>query len=319
MRNLDLNLLLMFDVLYQESSVTRAARRLNLTQSAVSHSLRRLRIALNDDLFVRGPNGLEPTARASALAEKLTPALESIREGVAQAEFDPATTTRCFTIVACSLYLELHASQLVESLRVIAPKASVYFARTASIVEFRAEAASFDIAIDVVENIPQGLSGEALGQEPLLWVAGKRSPLIGVPNITAAMLAAQPGVQFEVQEGWHRSLHSDDPLYEATFFEAEIRRLRLSGPPNREAGLYVAEATLAAQLMAGTDHVALLPMAVAARHLASAALVALDVDVDAGHETVSLMWPRHLDGDDGRLWLTHFIRDQYQASMSSQD
>src|SRR5579875_1305349 len=68
---LDLNLLLIFDVLYSERSVTRAGNRLGLTQSAVSHALGRLRERLGDDLFVRTPDGMVPTARARAVAPQV--------------------------------------------------------------------------------------------------------------------------------------------------------------------------------------------------------------------------------------------------------
>src|SRR5258708_7605348 len=64
----DLNLLRVFDMLMEQRSVTRAAERLNLTQSAVSHALGRLRGVLDDPLFVRSPGGLPPTARAGGIA-----------------------------------------------------------------------------------------------------------------------------------------------------------------------------------------------------------------------------------------------------------
>ena len=68
---LDLNLLRVFDALAEEGSVTRAGVRLGLTQSAVSHALGRLRHVLDDELFVRGPTGMRPTARALEIAPRL--------------------------------------------------------------------------------------------------------------------------------------------------------------------------------------------------------------------------------------------------------
>src|SRR5712672_9652 len=67
----DLNLLTLFEVILSERHVGRAALRLNLTPSAVSHGLGRLRRLLNDPLFLRTPKGVMPTARASALAEPI--------------------------------------------------------------------------------------------------------------------------------------------------------------------------------------------------------------------------------------------------------
>jgi DNA-binding transcriptional LysR family regulator len=71
MMDIDLNLLRVFELLYEEGNMTRAAARLCLTQSAVSHALARLRIALEDPLFVRVPSGLQPTERAHQLAPRL--------------------------------------------------------------------------------------------------------------------------------------------------------------------------------------------------------------------------------------------------------
>ena len=64
-RMLDLNLLVVFDAVAHERNVTRAAARLNMTQPAISHALGRLRSALHDDLFVRTPEGMEPTPHTS--------------------------------------------------------------------------------------------------------------------------------------------------------------------------------------------------------------------------------------------------------------
>ena len=71
----DLNLLLVFDALWTERNVTRAARRVGLTQPATSHALRRLREQLDDPLFLPTPGGLQPTSRALALAPALSEAL----------------------------------------------------------------------------------------------------------------------------------------------------------------------------------------------------------------------------------------------------
>jgi DNA-binding transcriptional LysR family regulator len=65
MMDIDLNLLRIFDILYDERNVTRAAARLFLTQSAVSHALARLRQELGDPLFMRIPSGLHSLARPS--------------------------------------------------------------------------------------------------------------------------------------------------------------------------------------------------------------------------------------------------------------
>lgn len=95
LRRLDLNLLPVFFALMQARSVKLAAERLGLTAPAVSMALARLRRATDDMLFVRTRGGLEPTARASDLADTLAPCLHSLREALlGQRGFDPATTER---------------------------------------------------------------------------------------------------------------------------------------------------------------------------------------------------------------------------------
>jgi len=95
----DLNLLLAFEALAAERNVTRAARRVGLSQSALSHALRRLRAHFGDELFQPTPRGMVPTARAQALFVPLAEALRIVRETVeAPRPFDPSALTRNFTI-----------------------------------------------------------------------------------------------------------------------------------------------------------------------------------------------------------------------------
>jgi len=111
MVNIDLNLLRIFDILYDERSVTRAAAHLFFTQSAVSHALARLREVLGDPLFLRIPSGLQPTERAQQLAPRLRVALAEIRSAVAPPMFDPAKTRQHFVIAAGSDFLHADRSQ----------------------------------------------------------------------------------------------------------------------------------------------------------------------------------------------------------------
>src|SRR6476659_1665872 len=94
---IDLNLLILFQIVLEEGHVGRAAGRLNLTPSAVSHGLGRLRILLNDPLFLRTPKGVVPTERESELTEPIADVLARVRRVISTAEpFDPATSTRRF-------------------------------------------------------------------------------------------------------------------------------------------------------------------------------------------------------------------------------
>ena len=96
---LDLNLLVAFDALLTERSVTRAAARIGLGQSAMSHNLARLRTLFGDELLTRGAEGMRPTPRALALADPVRVTLVQIQAAVLQREaFDPSTADRTFRI-----------------------------------------------------------------------------------------------------------------------------------------------------------------------------------------------------------------------------
>ena len=106
LRTLDLNLLYALDVLLAERNVTRAAERLGLTQSAMSHALSRLRAALDDPLLVRVPGGMKPTPRATALAQPLSRALAELARAISNpSAFEPSRAKRRFT-VATDDYME---------------------------------------------------------------------------------------------------------------------------------------------------------------------------------------------------------------------
>ena len=81
LRSMDLNLLLVFDAIYAERSVSRAAERLNLSQPAVSNALARLRESVGDPLFVREGKGMAPSPRAKTLRDPIRKALELLERG----------------------------------------------------------------------------------------------------------------------------------------------------------------------------------------------------------------------------------------------
>ena len=120
---IDLNLLVLFAVVLEERHVGRAAGRLNLTPSAVSHALGRLRHLLNDPLFLRTPKGVVPTARALELGEPVAEILARIGSVMASAvPFDPATSRRRFVIGGPDAVMASVMAPLLERLGAKAPR-----------------------------------------------------------------------------------------------------------------------------------------------------------------------------------------------------
>ena len=98
-KNFDFNLLKVLDVLITERNVTRAGEQLGRSQPTISNSLRRLRVLLNDDLLVRGVNGMVLTPRAEALRQPLREALASLEGGIfEEVAFNPAVATGVYRL-----------------------------------------------------------------------------------------------------------------------------------------------------------------------------------------------------------------------------
>ncbi len=125
LRKFDLNLLVTLDVLLREKSVTRAASNLFLSQSAMSHSLHRLRDMLGDPLLVRGAGGLALTPLAQELREPVRQALQSVELVLGKGHFDPATASNIFTLGSTDYFDSLLLPRLTEQLRAQAPDVRV--------------------------------------------------------------------------------------------------------------------------------------------------------------------------------------------------
>ena len=113
LRRLDMTLLLVFDEAMASGKLSAAAKRLGLTQSAISHALKRLRDVFEDELFIRTPHGVQPTPRALALRAPLAEALRLIGGAVRPASFDPARDERVFRIAASDYETALFAPLLL--------------------------------------------------------------------------------------------------------------------------------------------------------------------------------------------------------------
>ncbi|MHA0853731.1 LysR family transcriptional regulator, partial [Serratia nematodiphila] len=129
--SVDLNLLVVFEALYQTRNVTAAGRRLNRAQPSVSNALARLRILLNDPLFVRSGGGMAPTPRAHQLMPQIQRVLEQIHLALAPpARFDPATAgQRRFTLAAGDYADILLLPAIISRLRQTAPGIDIRVSR----------------------------------------------------------------------------------------------------------------------------------------------------------------------------------------------
>ena len=164
LRRFDLNLLVVFDVLMAERSVTRAAERLGRTQSAVSHSLSRLREQFADPLLIKGGARMQPTALALDLIEQARPMLGGIQRVLSpQHVFDAATSRRIFRIAAPD-FMHTLLGDLMEKLRVEAPSVSVEWTTPREPTLLDVAEGLIDVAIVPTElRWPHAVTGESVG------------------------------------------------------------------------------------------------------------------------------------------------------------
>src|SRR5450755_3878191 len=123
---LDLNLFVVLHAVLEERSATRAARRLNVTQSAVSNALGRLRAALGDPLVVRSGRGLVPTPRATEVAPVVAQAIAHLQTVVDRGRgFDPSESTRTFTVAAADNHQTSEAPRIATAFVKGLPRAAL--------------------------------------------------------------------------------------------------------------------------------------------------------------------------------------------------
>ena len=164
LRRFDLNLLIVFEVLMTERSVSRAAERLGRTQSAVSHSLSRLRSQLGDPLLIKGGVRMQPTAVALDLIEQTRPMLRGIQRVLSPRHvFDPASSRRVFRVAAPDFMLTVFA-HLLSRLRSEAPGVSAEWTAPREPTLLDVAEGQIDVAIVPAElRLPEGVASESLG------------------------------------------------------------------------------------------------------------------------------------------------------------
>ncbi|MCP3875226.1 MAG: LysR family transcriptional regulator [Desulfobacteraceae bacterium] len=124
-QNLDLNLLKTLQVLLEELNVSRAAKRLSLSQSAVSHALGRLRIYFNDPLLIKVKNGMTPTTMAEELKSPIKQILDQIKNLTGEDRFDPAVEKATFRIAASDYGAGIILPRLIKKMSIEAPHCSI--------------------------------------------------------------------------------------------------------------------------------------------------------------------------------------------------
>lgn len=299
----DLNLLRVFDLLFEERSVSRTAQRLGLTQSAVSHALGRLRETVGDPLFTRSAGGLQPTARAEELAPQLREILVRVRTALNPPIFDPLTSNRTFTIAVGSYICRLVMPLLVELGRATAPAVTLEIHNLDQALLDELDQGTVDVAVGAFSDVPARIEIGPLFRDTLIWVASRKHPLADqAPD--AAELANQPRLGI-VADYPFRALRSDGA-------GEHINRRRIigdSGDPvngvlnGHRVPARVYDGDTALSIVGHTDLVTILPRRLAAQREAELGLRLFDAPVPDPDIEISLLWHKRFAHDPGLEWL----------------
>ena len=270
----DPNLLLVLHLVLQERSATRAARRLHLSQSAVSNALGRLRIRLGDRLVVRTGRGLAPTPRAEAMAPLLTAAFGELERAVGREGFDASSCARTFTFADSEEFSQLP--------------------RLARLFEERLPRATLDLAVS---------------EEPFAALAAGRADVVLAPDGMRGpglyrRLAYEERAVRVVRRGNPASRRADADLPHIAVQVTDAARARM--PPVRGRTAIRVPTFLAAALAASeTDLVATLPVGLA-RSLAPVLGLRI-LAVAAPTRRVALYWHARTHEDEAMRFFRSLV------------
>jgi DNA-binding transcriptional LysR family regulator len=306
----DLNLLVLFETVLEERHVGRAADRLNLTASAVSHGLGRLRRLLNDPLFVRTPKGVVPTARATDLAAPIAEILARVRSVIATAEpFNPATSRRRFTIGAPDGVSAVFLPPLLAELRRTAPgidisvrqllptqgESSPERAWRSAFGEL--EARAMDIAIIPSDHIPARFLERTLYEEDFVIAMRAGHPFADRPTLDRYCEMQHLVVS-----------HTGDA-------HGFVDAILASHGRSRRMALTVPNFMFALAVIAETELISALPRRFVAMHAQRFGVVALEAPLPLTRFRLHAIAPKAAMMDMGLSWLFDVLGQAEQAAQ----
>jgi DNA-binding transcriptional LysR family regulator len=294
LRNLDLNLLVTLDALLQERNVTRAARRVGVTQPAVSAALNRLRRHFDDELLRRNGNRYELTPLAELLATRTTPALLGVQRVFdAAPDFDPQTAQREFTVMMSDYATAVFGDGLATYVAEHAPGVRLHIREV--------NAYSVNHALETLRSIDglvlphgfmQDIPADELWEDTWVCVVARDNPAVG-DTLTLEDVARMP---------WVVSYNN------ATAFTPAVQQLRTIGiePDIR----VVVESFLALPfLVADTDRVALVQGRLATRLGEAAGVRVLPCPWEVVPLVEAFWWHPAMHGDPAHSWLRAALKD----------
>ncbi|HEX3884043.1 MAG TPA: LysR family transcriptional regulator [Stellaceae bacterium] len=311
--SLDLNLLRVFDALIEARSATRAGERLGLSQSAISHALARLRYVLKDELFVRGSDGMQATARAAEIAPRLRQGLLQLELALAPTDFSPANTDRRFTFTCTEYAGAVVLPALVARMRVEAPSAEVRVLPSNLGVADSLRAGRADLAIGSYRRLPEWAAAESLMRDTRVWVIGADHPAAN-QEMTLERLAALPHLVisatgederaidgYVTEHGLERMVtRSDAGVLQGVLAARGLRRTVAVTTPHFLAALVA---------ISQSDIAALLPRRLAEAFKKRFRLKLIDPPYPSPSFEVQSIWHREFGEQAALVWVRKILRE----------
>lgn len=215
--SIDLNLFLVLHAVLEERSATRAAARLNVTQSAVSNALARLRRLLDDPLVVRHGRGIVPTPRAEESAPLLREASDRLALAIDRRGFIATETTRTFTIALSDNYQACEVPRIARAFAARMPRATLRVVSTDYLAASDGLASGdIDVTFSPEQAVQPGMRSAALFEEQGALIVRRDHPRVRtrmtpesfneLPHSDVHVVLGQPGTGHRVaQQGWERA------------------------------------------------------------------------------------------------------------------
>jgi DNA-binding transcriptional LysR family regulator len=288
---IDLNLLVIFDAVMRERSVTRAGRRMGLSQPAMSHALARLRHILKDDLFIRSPKGMVPTPRAEQLALPVRTALDGLQHSLEPTQFDPGTAARTFQVAVDNYAAVVLVGPLAARITKIAPAVSLDFrpSGTLDILDLL-DRVELDLAIGPFAEQGERFSRRPLLREEFVAVLRKNHPAANARELSIEKFAALP--HLEISSVRHATDFIDDALARRKL----TRRIALRAP-----------FLSAVRILVASDMVSVFPRRIAEELARYRPLVIRPLWNSSPIIETTMIWARRNDNQPAHRWLRDTI------------
>ncbi|MCC8538405.1 LysR family transcriptional regulator [Xanthomonas axonopodis pv. poinsettiicola] len=316
----DLNLLKVFDAIYEDRNLVAAGRRLHLSQSAVSHALSRLRMVMGDDLFVRTGKGMLPTARATAVAAELRDCLRRVEAVLGAERFDPATTTRRFVFAANDYLTATIMAPLLRTLRQAAPNLDVAILPSTRLdLAEQIDLGRIDLAIGIFAQVPERMTlthlvaqGEALLLHKAHPAVGRRPTLKDLATYPLAVVSVG-GREEGAVDGFllERGLARHSEMFDRHALEAALAGI--GARPRLCVAMPHALAIPA--LLPGSDMIAIVPQSLAQALAQDAQLQVSPLPYATTSVATSALWHRRNDHDALHLWIRGVLASTVDAGQ----